>query len=276
MSEVKKFLIVDDERLAREELEDVLRETVPDCDIHACASAKAALAHVQENTVDVAFLDIELGASNGVQLAKRLKDLQPDISIIFVTSYSHYAVDAFAIHATGYLLKPVQPEHIRRELTFLYPEDTPFVSRQVTVRTFGGFEVYVDGQQLTFSRKKAEELLAYLIERNGASVTMRNACAILFEDDSYSRTTTSYYHTILASLRSTLKEAGIEDILIRSYNKLSINTRKIDCDYYRFLAGDVQAVNSYHGEFLPDYSWAEFSTAELSNKQGMNNDDKYQ
>ena len=265
-----RFLAVDDERLACEELVDVLREAVPDCDIHACASAKVAISAAQEQVFDVAFLDIELGAVNGIQLAKQLKDIQPDISIIFVTSYSQYAVDAFSVHATGYLLKPVQTEQIRRELTFLYP--APMANpKQVTVQTFGGFEVTVDGRQLYFSRKKARELLAYLVERKGASVTMKEACAILFEDVSYDRSTMSYYQTILSNLRSTLKEAGVEDILSRSYNKLSINTKKIDCDYYRFLSGDVQAINSYHGEFLPNYSWAEISAAELSAKLDARN-----
>ena len=127
-----RFLAVDDERLAREELEEILRQTVPDCDIQACASAKAALALAQEHAFDIAFLDIELGTSNGILLAKRLKDLQPDLSIIFVTSYSKYAVDAFSIHATRYLLKPIQPEQIRRELTFLYP-DVLITPKQVTV-----------------------------------------------------------------------------------------------------------------------------------------------
>ena len=263
-----RFLAVDDERLAREELKHLLLKTVPESEIIACASAKEALAMAQESLFDIAFLDIELGTYNGIWLAKQLKDLQPKLSIIFVTSYSEYAVEAFSIHATGYLLKPIQMEHIQRELTFLYP-NLPLSAKLVTIQTFGDFAVSVNGQTLTFSRQKSQELLAYLVERKGASVTLREACGILFEDAVYNRSTISYYHTILASLRSTLKEAGIEDILIRSYNKLSIDTTKIDCDYYRFLEGNVQAINSYHGEFLPNYSWAEFSAAELSGKLNL-------
>ena len=110
-----RFLAVDDERLAREELKHLLQKTVPESEIIACASAKEALAMAQESLFDIAFLDIELGTYNGIWLAKQLKDLQPKLSIIFVTSYSEYAVEAFSIHATGYLLKPIQMEHIQRE-----------------------------------------------------------------------------------------------------------------------------------------------------------------
>jgi len=259
----RKFLAVDDERLAREELESALREAVPECELYVCASAKEAVGYAKEHPVDIAFLDIELGAISGIILAKQLKDLQPDIHIIFVTGYSRYAVDAFSIHATGYLLKPVRTEQILRELTFIYKGGLS-AAKRVAVRTFGEFTVTVDGKELSFSRSKSKELLALLVNRYGAGVTLKQACSVLFEGTPYDRAVMSYYHTVLASLRSTLKEAGVEDILIRSYNRLAVDVEKIDCDYYRFMDGDVQTVNSYHGEFLPEYSWAEFSAAQLT------------
>ena len=75
--------------------------------------------------MDVAFLDIQTGDINGLQLAVELKKVKPDIHIIFVTGYSQYAVEAFSIHATGYLLKPVTEEAVSRELTFIYRERRP-------------------------------------------------------------------------------------------------------------------------------------------------------
>lgn len=264
-----RILVVDDEQLILEEMEELLMQMIPGCGITACLTEKSALEWAKETPFQIAFLDIELGTSNGILLAKRLKELQPELKIIFVTSYPQYAVDAFAIHATGYLLKPVQKEDIRRELTFLYGDEPFGASREKTmqIRTFGGFEAWVNGKKLVFKRKKAGELLAYLVERRGNSINLRQACAVLFEDVTYDRNQKNYFHTIMAELRHTLEAVGAADVLVTSRNSFSIDVNKIDCDYYRFLDGDVKAVNAYQGEFLPEYSWAEFSAAELYNRK---------
>jgi len=254
---------VDDEQYPLEELNNLLKEICPDSEISAFRSPRMALEASAETTYDIAFLDIELGTTNGILLAKQLKDIQPNIHIIFVTSYSEYAVDAFAIHATGYLLKPVQKSHIERELKFLYGEEMS-PHKRVEIKTFGGFSVMVDGKELLFNRQKSKELLAYLVERRGMSVGIQTACGILFEDKPYDRNMKNYFHTILADLKTSLTEAGVEDILIKSYNSIAIDPEKIDCDYYRFLDGDAKAVNDYHGEFLPAYSWAEFVNGNLT------------
>lgn len=258
------FLIVDDEPNALAELEKCLKKVAPNATITPSRLARTALLAAQTTPFDVAFLDIELGTSNGLLLAKQLKDLLPNLRIIFVTSYSQYAVDAFAIHATGYLLKPVLSSHIERELKFIYGEQTSELKR-VRVKTFGNFSVFADGQELLFKRQKSKELLAYLIERNGQSVNIREACGILFEDAPYNRNMKNYFHTILSDLKNTLATVSAEDILVKSYNSLSIDPEKIDCDYFRFLEGDPKAINEYRGEFMIAYSWAEFSNAKLDN-----------
>ncbi len=136
--------------------------------------------------------------------------------------------------------------------------------KEISVQTFGGFEVFVSGKRIVFKRKKAKELLAYLVVRRGAGVSIRDAYGMLFEDKPYDK---GFFHVILSELKQRLKEAGAEDILIKSYNSIAIDPNKIDCDYYRFLNGDAQAINSYHGDFLPDYEWAEFSVAHLDSRK---------
>lgn len=253
-----KFLIVDDEPLALRDLEEALKEAVQDCDILAFSSPGKALAQASSASFHVAFLDIEMGSANGLTFAKRLKDIQPDIHIVFVTSYAKYAVDAFKLHATGYLMKPALTEDILRELTFIYGEGIPTV-KKVRVQTFGGFEIFVDGNPLQFKRSKAKELLACLVDRRGTSLTTAEACAVLWEDKSGGESQKSYLRTAITELKATLGEAGIKDILIKKYNSLAVDSSKIDCDSYRFLNGDPQAVNSYRHDYMPAYSWAEFS-----------------
>lgn len=257
-----RFLAVDDEPLMLSGLVSALRDARPEAEILSFQWPEDALTAARERPVDVAFLDIQMGGMSGLQMAVRLKAVQPDIHIIFVTGYSQYAVDAFAIHATGYLLKPVEKADVERELTFLYRQTKP--RHRVQIKTFGGFDLYVDGQPVRFGRSKAKELLAYLVDRRGATVTTGEAYAVLFEDAANTASGKSYFRTILHELMKTLKKAGVEEILRREWNTCAVVPDTFDCDLYRFLEGDPAAVNQYRNDYLPAYSWAELRNGSLS------------
>lgn len=261
-----QFLIVDDEPLVLRDIAEALKEAVPGCEVRPFSSPYEALDCVKKSPFDAAFLDIELGCLNGIALAKKLKDLRPEIHIIFVTGYRKYAVDAFSVHATGYLLKPASTEDIRRELTFLYKNLPNKAGQTIRVQTFGGFDIFVNGTALVFNRAKSKELLAYLIDRRGVSVTTREACAILWEDAPYDTAQKNYFQTVLACLRSTLQRAGIGDILIKNHNTLAIDPEKLLCDSYQFWDGDPLAVNQYRRDYMACYSWAEFTLGQMEQK----------
>lgn len=256
-----RFLAVDDEPLMLDGLVAALRSARPEAEILPFRWPEDALAELKKHPADVAFLDIQMGGMTGLQLAVELKKVKPDIHIIFVTGYSQYAVDAFSIHATGYLLKPVEKEDVERELTFIYGEAKN--SSHIQVKTFGGFEIFVDGQPVRFDRTKAKELLAYLVDRRGVSVTSGEAYAALFEDAGDTPSGKSYFRTILHELTRALKKAGIEEILRKEWNSYAVVPEKFDCDFYRFLEGNPAAVNQYQDDYLPAYSWAEIRNAEL-------------
>ena len=260
-----KFLVVDDEPFALQDFGEQLGQVVPNGEIYLFSNSREAVYYAGRHSVDVAFLDIELGGINGIALAKMLKDIQPDIHIIFVTGYEQYALEAFSVHATGYLMKPVMEADIRRELTFLYGE-LVMHEKSVRIQTFGGFSLFVDDVPVKFSRSKTKELLACLVDRRGGTMTTREACSLLWEDGRYSRERKNYFQVILVDLRTTLREAGIEKLLVRQRNSLAINPDYFICDSYRFLDGDPQAVNSYRHNYLPSYSWAEFTVGILEEK----------
>jgi YesN/AraC family two-component response regulator len=105
-----------------------------------------ALEWLNEHTVDVAILDINMPDIDGLTLAARIKEKQPDTAIVFLTGYSQYAVDAFALHASGYLLKPLNPKHLAREIEYVFSLQEKKPSRShIVVQTFGEFDVLVDG-----------------------------------------------------------------------------------------------------------------------------------
>ena len=216
--------------------------------------------------MDYAFLDIKLRGMTGIELAKLIKESFPGTKILFCTAYSEYAFEAYRVYALGYLLKPIKADDIRETLrnmdkSWMEETTTQKLSSQKTVKvqTFGNFEVVVDGRPMTFERAKEKELFAYLVDRRGASVTTAEIAGILFEDREYDRNLKSQTNVIMNSLKADLKKEGIEELYLKTWNHLALDVSKIQCDAYDFMKGDPLAVNSYNGEYMANYSWAEFS-----------------
>ncbi len=257
-----KILAVDDERLALQLLTDTIQRVLPGAEVFPLRKPEEAFACAQENICEIAFLDIAMRPMSGLELARRLKEIQPKINIIFVTGYSEYAGDAMRLHASGYLEKPVTEEKVEKELEDLRQ---PIIPQQpaalLRVDCFGSFEVYTpDGNPVHFERAKAKECFAYLISLHGASCSARELASILFEESPYDMKKSAYTRKILSSMTKSLRAVGAEAVLHRGYNEVSINIQRIDCDYYRFRRGEISAVNQYQGEFMAQYSWAEFIT----------------
>ncbi|MGN0457958.1 MAG: response regulator [Eubacterium sp.] len=268
------ILAIDDERLSLDTLSDELKAVFPSAKIHTFQKPGEALNFANglkesRQELSYAFLDIEMGGMNGLELAKELKIIYPNVILFFCTAYSKYAFNAFEICAKGYLQKPITAKEIERVLdemvTDWRDEALSEAKHSICVKTFGHFEVFVDGRPLPFEREKAKELLAYLVDRHGSSVTTEQISEILWESVPYDRKTKNKTTAITASLKKTLKSAGIEDILIKTWNHLALDTSKIKCDAYDFERWDTAAVNSFHGEYMVNYSWAEFTTGKYVN-----------
>ena len=134
-------------------------------------------------------------------------------------------------------------------------------------KTFGNFTLTYQSKLIRFSRRKSEELLGYLIYKKGTSVKSRELISILWDEDAdYSRYGNNF-RNLVADIKSTLSELGIQNFFVKEYNNFRINPEIIKCDYYDFLKGDAKAVNSFFGEFMNQYSWAEETAAFLEQKQ---------
>lgn len=109
-----RVLIVDDEHLARQAMRRLLAAH-PEVEIVGEAEGIAdALREIERTQPQMIFLDIELGGGDGFDLLAALQD--PPI-VVFVTAYAEHAVEAFAVNAVDYLLKPVDPERLAESLT---------------------------------------------------------------------------------------------------------------------------------------------------------------
>ena len=73
----------------------------------------------------------------------------------------------------------------------------------------------------------------------------------------------SNLRNLIADMKNVLSDAGVDNIIIKNRNCIAIDCGLVDCDYYDFLRHIPYAVNSYHGEYMMQYSWAEITTAAL-------------
>lgn len=260
------IIAVDDERRALRLLQNALALAAPGAEVYGFTSPADALAHARSHQIDVAFLDILMGGMNGLVLAKHLKELYKGTNIIFVTGHSQYAGNAFDIHASGYLMKPVSPQQVRQELEDLRSPLPPVKEPHVRIQCFGSFAVFVDGSPLVFTRAKTRELLAYLVHRRGAPATNGHIASVLWEEKPNSLSVQSNTRNVIAQLTQVLRQAGIGDILCKARNSTAINVEQVSCDYYEYLQGNPRAINAYSGEYMSDYSWGEFTVARLGDK----------
>lgn len=265
------ILAADDEKLALCALVDTLKEAIPGGNISSFQKANELLEYVKQNKCDIAFLDIEMNGVSGIDIAKQLKEIQKDISIIFVTGHSNYALEAFKVHANGYLMKPISKEDIKKELEHLEKPGDKVIDRKLHVQCFGNFEVFYDNKTVEFNRSKSKEVFAYLIHRNGAAVSTPDIAGVIWEDGIFGISRQKQLQTIISDLRKTLSSIGFNDIIVKTKLGLSIDKSKIDCDLYNFIKGDVDAINSYLGEYMINYYWAEFTTDYLDSVKFKDN-----
>ena len=225
--------------------------------------AGEALEWLRSNTADIALLDICMPELDGLTLAAKARELRPGIAVIFLTAHAEYAVDAFALHASGYLLKPVSRERLSEEIAFAASGRTPRPKSRVMIRTFGEFDVFVDGSPVVFERARAKELLAFLVDRQGGFVTRANAFSVLWEDRLYDRSMQKQLDVVIRSMRATLERCGIGNIIELRKGALRVLPETVDCDLYRFFDGDINAAAAYRGEYMNAYSWASLTEANM-------------
>ncbi len=172
-----------------------------------------------------------------------------------------------------YQLESCEMQEIQLVLERLSQEGND-IEHDIRVQSFGNFEVFVDGRPLRFYREKAKELFAYLVDRHGASVTTRQIAVTLWEDEEYDSKLKNKVTRTVSSLKKSLKDAGIADVLIKSWNHLAVDISKFTCDAYEFEKEKTIAINSFKGEYMSNYSWAEYTNGKYVQMQQQWNEQK--
>lgn len=161
-----RTIVVDDEWYSLIEICDLAEKTGIMSVEGRFQNGADALREAEGIHPQAAFIDIEMPGMDGLTLAEKLLETDPDMKIIFITGWNQYAVSAFELNALDYIMKPVNKarfekmaRHLQNELSTRKPTGTA----TLTIRCFGKFEALENGTPIVWRRAKAEELFALLV-----------------------------------------------------------------------------------------------------------------
>jgi len=247
-----------------------------------------ALEALSRTEADAVFLDIEMPGLKGTEAARKISTISPQMPIIFTTAYVEYAVEAFEIHSTDYLLKPFTKERLQNTMARIphsLPKPaappSPSASFVPTVLCLGGFHIEWPDERsktLTWKTKKERELCALLIHYEGRPVNAATIIEALWPGYDLNKAKT-YLYTCLSYLRKSLLEGGIPIRIRKADQGFAVEWVGLAVDVFEFerLLGKVlvegrmddslydQLKGLYKGEYMEgcDFGWATSRQLEL-------------
>ena len=255
-------IAVDDEQLMLHALVRAISASPDVKEVIKFSNPEKALNYVEENPIDVAFLDINMRGMGGIALAEKIIKLRPNSKIVFCTGYEEYAIPSFKLHASGYLMKPISAEDVQNEIDNI--KGVRKKEKLLEAKCFGNFEIYVKGESVSFKRSRTKELFAFLVDRRGAGMTVKQICAVLFPDDTDDVKNTVYLRQLIMDLKNTLKTVGADAAFCHETPFYRVDTSLIKCDYFSYLETGKP---EFLGEYMTQFSWAEETCAMLQFKK---------
>ena len=167
-----KIIIIDDERLARQELANLLSEYDEVEIVDQCSNANDAIASIEKWNPDLIFLDINMPEKSGFDL---LMELEYVPRVIFVTAYDEFALKAFEVNALDYLLKPVDPNRLQDAVNRISAEEdlSPDIFEEQNGRLGMNDQIFLkDGEKCWFVR--LEDIRLFESEGNYVRVFFQN------------------------------------------------------------------------------------------------------
>ncbi len=257
-----KAIVVDDEILAIKRLKRLIGETGKVEVVNSFIHPEEAINFIRDNSIDLAFLDIEMPTVNGIELSEQILNIQSDVKIIFVTAFNQYAVEAFEVNALDYLLKPVSADRLNKTLDRIF--DSMDTTKNNTnnknilgnnendmkangnniegsknmpdfhVNCFKKFEIVLNDEKLIKWRtNKAKELITYFIHHGGELISKEQIMDDLWGDFDIEKAATNLY-TTMYYVRKMFKNLGLDDLIISSMGNCKIDKSKYKCDAYEF------------------------------------------
>jgi two-component system LytT family response regulator len=279
-----KAILIDDERPALRQLEQLLQDVDGIEVTGKFLSAKAGLEHLATEQTDVVFLDIGMPEMNGLTAAEYIQQIDNNIQIVYITAYAQYALEAFEHHALDYLLKPVDPIRFSKTLNRIKTY-SPVKERSTKIPTepeplvfcFNNLAIspHIDPYgKVKWRTSKTKELFAFLIHHKGSRITKDVLLEEIWPHFTPDKAMI-HLHTSIYQIRKIIKQSGLPttlDFSLESY-RLNIDNLTIDVDFFESKIAPVEGLDTlnesqwrqadlalqlYTGHYFDeqDYQWA--------------------
>lgn len=252
-----KIMIVDDEPIMRKAISQLLAGMEKATVTASVSSAREALSHIREEHIDLAFVDIMIAEDNGLQLARDLRALNSALDIVFVTSHSDFALEAFDSYPLDYMVKPVAKSRLQRTVERalerrankerqaippspatgqVNPADPLADSRfpKLRIQAFGSIDIASDkGGKIKWISQKSQELFLHLLMHRGKSVSKSRIIEDIFQNMPLKNAET-YLNTAVYQLRKALDPLGLKTIIHTSHEQLQLDMSSMEADFVEF------------------------------------------
>lgn len=211
-----RTIIIDDERPSLELLKRMIGKNKHLEIVGEFTDAIDVIEQMETLLPDVVFTDIEMTYLNGIDFASLVREDREDIQIVFVTAYENYAVDAFAVNAVNYILKPITEENLNKTVErllkcYVPQQDILQQKNRNKILSLGSFRVYGsdEGKAIKWPTSKVKELFACLLCEKEKELDKWQLCDILWPDAAPEKASHSL-HSAMNRMKGALKDAGFE------------------------------------------------------------------
>lgn len=241
-----KVILVDDEPMMHLIMGKML-DKLPGVEVAgAFANTSQASAFLRENDdIGLAFVDISMPDETGMQFAARMEQARSPVQIVFVTSHKEFALDAYELSVTDYLVKPVSQERLERTvnraratLTAVVPSEsrqTPVepAAPRLVVTTLGDVSIGNESLRVKWISRKCAELFAYLLLHQGKRIPRSRLVADIF-GGMYQENAENYLNTTVYQLRKSLEPLGIREAVRSENDGYALELPQAFVDYAAF------------------------------------------
>lgn len=294
-----RAVIIEDEKPSLELMQRMIEKNGLLELVGAYTNPGKALDDIPRISPDVVFADVEMPTLNGIELARKVRELDANIQIVFVTAYEKYAVEAFRVHAVNYILKPVTKEDLSNTINRLmegyHRRQFPSAAEnRRRILALGDLAVYGANkdQPVRWPTEKVRELLSCFILSGGEPLEKWRLCERVWPQSAPKRAEHSL-HSAVNMMRNALGEAGISDPLSCQKSRYRMDLSGFSCDAWEMQTFIVnhpmvsdenivryeEALALYRGDLFgtADYAWCIESRENLRSLylSGMKNVGRY-
>jgi two-component SAPR family response regulator len=280
-----RVLLVDDEEDALNLLEILLHRIGDVKVVGRYVNPAQAIEALSATPVDAVFLDNEMPGMTGMEAARKMREIRPQVPIVFTTAHPEYAVEAFEIQSTDYLLKPFTLNRLQSAVTRIRQAAATVSDRtDVVIRCMGGFSIALPNdanRQLPWKTNKEKEICAFLVHHAEKRVDTTLIIESVWPRYDLKKAKT-YLYTCLSYLRKTFQDHDLPIRVEKSGNGFAIRLNGAEADVTAIepLLDDMLSAENpderlygkinglYKGEYMEgcDYPWAVFKREAIKTK----------